>query len=140
MSNVQTTNIKKTTFSTILTTIIKEIRIERGLSMREIADAVGITTSGYSKWESKGSYPSLESMFTLSRVLGVPTSHILRTSENLAISMTHKGWQVVNETLETDDLLELAKDHTFKPTVGSMGILSTKIPQNSIFMKILDMS
>lgn len=57
---------------------IRRIRIERGLSQEELAQAVGVTGSAISRWESGQRQPNIEKLKKLSAALGVTVDELLQ--------------------------------------------------------------
>ncbi len=56
---------------------LKELRIEKGLSQRELAKVINISTSAIQQWESKSREPSARYVVLLSRFFGVTTDYLL---------------------------------------------------------------
>ena len=53
-------------------TLIRALREERGLTQRQLADALGVTDKAVSKWERGGGCPDIELLPGLSERLGTP--------------------------------------------------------------------
>ena len=60
---------------------LKKLRIERGLSQRELADRIYVARSTVGKWESGSRLPDAVMIFRLSRCLGVDTGTLLSIEE-----------------------------------------------------------
>lgn len=58
-------------------TYIKNERILKGKSQKDIAKALGIKRQSISRWETNRSYPSLEHLYALSDCLDVSVEDIL---------------------------------------------------------------
>ncbi len=56
---------------------IKEARKSRGMSQKELADALGLTRSTVSMWEIGASYPSAPQIVAVCRLLGVSSDCLL---------------------------------------------------------------
>lgn len=56
---------------------IKRLRLERGLTQEQIADALGITRSSVTQWELGWSQPRMGKIEQLAELLGVPESVLL---------------------------------------------------------------
>ena len=60
---------------------LKKLRIERGLSQRELADLIYVDRSTVGRWESGKRLPDAVMIFRLSRCLGVDTGTLLSIAE-----------------------------------------------------------
>lgn len=69
--------------------LIRTLREERGLTQRQLADAVGVTDKAVSKWERGGGCPDIELLGALSSCLGVPVETVLEGS--LAVDTRKRG-------------------------------------------------
>ena len=58
-------------------TLIRALREERGLTQRQLADALGVTDKAVSKWERGGGCPDIELLPGLSERLGTPVETLL---------------------------------------------------------------
>lgn len=58
-------------------TLIRSLREERGLTQRQLADALGVTDKAVSKWERGGGCPDIELLGALSDHLGTPVETLL---------------------------------------------------------------
>ena len=56
---------------------LKRIREKKGLSMKAVADKIGITPQGYSRYENGTSSPSIDNLKRISDALGVSVDEIL---------------------------------------------------------------
>jgi len=50
--------------------IIQKLRKIKGLTQEQVANALGITTSSVSKWETNNTYPDISLLSPLARLLG----------------------------------------------------------------------
>jgi transcriptional regulator with XRE-family HTH domain len=60
---------------------ISELRKEKKLTQKELAEQLGITDKAVSKWERGLSYPDISLLSNLSRILGVSTSELLNNEK-----------------------------------------------------------
>ena len=60
---------------------LKKLRIERGLSQRELADLIYVDRSTVARWESGSRLPDAVMIYRLSRCLGVDTGTLLSIAE-----------------------------------------------------------
>ncbi len=58
--------------------LIKKIRIEKGISQENIATALGVSTATVSRWESGEFIPRAEKLVRLAELLGVTTDDLLK--------------------------------------------------------------
>lgn len=56
---------------------LKELRKERKLTQKQLADQVGVTVSTISSYESGSRYPSYDVLISLSRIFHVSTDYLL---------------------------------------------------------------
>ena len=59
---------------------LRRIRLERGLSQRQIADALGYHFTAASMYERGHRVPSVGDVATLAHVLGVPMERLIRAT------------------------------------------------------------
>lgn len=57
---------------------VRSLRKARGLTLPDVAARAGITKSCLSKWENHGSNVTLNTLFSVSAVLGVTASELVR--------------------------------------------------------------
>ena len=60
---------------------LQELRKNRGVTQEELADAIFVTRTAVSKWESGRGYPSIDSLKALSRYFSVTVDELIRTEE-----------------------------------------------------------
>lgn len=63
---------------------LKNLRIERGLTQTDVAQALNITTQAVSKWESQASYPDISQLIPLADFYGVTVDYLLGHDPNTA--------------------------------------------------------
>ena len=77
---------------------IKRLREERGLTQRQLADALGVTDKAVSKWESGRGLPDITLVEPLARELGVSVAELLagdvRANANRAGNMLRSVFYV----------------------------------------------
>ena len=56
---------------------LRELRENKGLTQKEVADAINCTPSAYARYEREERSPSPETFITLSKFYGVTTDYIL---------------------------------------------------------------
>lgn len=62
---------------------LRAIRINRGYTLQNVADAVGIALRSYQKYESGDSEPPFQSLIALANFLDVPTDLLLERDDYL---------------------------------------------------------
>ncbi len=60
---------------------LKELREEKQLSQKMLADATGISQSAIARWELNQAEPTTTPIITLAKFFGVSTDYILGVSE-----------------------------------------------------------
>lgn len=68
---------------------IKELRENKGLSMDQLANELGVTKSRVSMWENNGTIPRGEVLIQLARFFHVSTDYLLGNDDNSEISKTN---------------------------------------------------
>jgi transcriptional regulator with XRE-family HTH domain len=56
---------------------IRELRLGRGLTLQQVATALGVTRASVSKWEQGHTHPEHSRLEELARLFGVPATHLL---------------------------------------------------------------
>ena len=76
---------------------IKSIRIDNGISQRELAKKLGISNRAVSKWETGKTLPDSSIMLELCGILGITVNELLSGEE---ISMENYNQEMENKLLE----------------------------------------
>ena len=63
-----------------------ELRKQKGLTQEELAEALYVSRTAVSKWESGRGYPSIESLKRISKVFSVTIDELLSSNEILSIA------------------------------------------------------
>lgn len=87
-------------------TFIAELRKEKGMTQRELAEKLFISDKAVSKWETAQSIPDITLLKPLSEILGVTTTELL---ESRKISP-----EVILNTVRTDELLHTMMEYPEK--------------------------
>ena len=66
---------------------IKEVRKKKGLSLQQVADAVGLGNNTISRYETGKREPKLETWNKLAEYFNVPTSYLMGLSDDV------NGWK-----------------------------------------------
>lgn len=67
---------------------IKELRLARGLSQVDLADALGVTKQSVSNWENSNIQPSIDMLLRLANYFSVSTDYILGMDDRDYIEVT----------------------------------------------------
>ena len=65
---------------------LQELRKGRGLTQEELADALYVSRTAISKWESGRGYPSIDSLKEISHYFSISIDDLLSTDKLLAIA------------------------------------------------------
>lgn len=68
---------------------IAEKRKAKGLTQQQVAEALHVSFQAVSKWESGTSYPAIELLYALSRLLGTTTDEILNAQDSDDTGLTY---------------------------------------------------
>ena len=85
--------------------LITELRKEKGLTQKQLADALNVTDKAVSKWERGLSFPDISMLEPISEVLGISILEILageRKAETDTISR-EEAQQIVSASVELSD-------------------------------------
>ena len=114
----------KTSYSSILLLILKEIRLERGIHQAVYAQMANKTPNMWSKIENGHSPLTMDTFLNICTCLGVSPSVVMATTERyvsyLTSSLYSDGvsdrWAVLNAlNVEEDDLLKLSRYYYESP-------------------------
>ena len=86
---------------------ISELRKEKKLTQKDLAEKMGVTDKAVSKWERGLSYPDIALLSKLSHVLGVTTSELLNGEKakpsaseiEVRIEETHQDANIATKTV-----------------------------------------
>ncbi|AEE95322.1 helix-turn-helix domain-containing protein [Mahella australiensis] len=79
--------------------IIKQLRLEKGLSQKEIANAIGVDRTTYNKYETGKSQPDFDTVQKLADFFGVSVDYLLGRSDT-------RNSDVIEEAIKDDPELE----------------------------------
>ena len=65
---------------------LQELRKNKGLTQEELAEALYVSRTAISKWESGRGYPSIDSLKTIARYFSVTIDELLSSNEVLSIA------------------------------------------------------
>lgn len=83
---------------------IRKVRELRGLSQENLADELGMSSTGYGKIERDEVSVSFDRLQQISKVLGVDIENIIGFDENIAFNNFHSTieWQVGNYSMPVE--------------------------------------
>lgn len=81
---------------------ISELRKEKGLTQKELAEKLNVTDKAVSKWETGRSAPDISLLTSLSEALGVSVIEILNGERIEKESFHEVGDEVIVETMKND--------------------------------------
>ena len=87
---------------------IRNIRLQRGMTQRDVADGLGTSQSAIAMWETGSREPDFKTIQRIANYFNVPMSSILPSSESIDDDYVN----VVAETLHANPKLKLLFDHT----------------------------
>lgn len=67
---------------------LKSLRLEKKLTLKQVADRIGLAISAVSSYESGSRYPSYEVLVQLARIFHVTTDYLLGMTDKRSIDVT----------------------------------------------------
>ena len=92
---------------TYFTDKLKELRKEKKLTQKEIAEQIGIKQNSYSDWETGKNEPNLENIVKLSRILDTSTDELLGRQVNFGDKILNKKNKYDLSVLKESDAQKL---------------------------------
>lgn len=92
---------------TYFTDKLKELRKEKKLTQKEIAEQIGIKQNSYSDWETGKNEPNLENIVKLSRILDTSTDELLGRQVNFGDKILNKKYKYDLSVLKESDIQKL---------------------------------
>lgn len=132
---------KSTSFHTVCRLLLKEIRIEKGVTQAHISQLLGrASTSSWSKVESGETPLTLDHILTVCTACQTWPSALFLTAQNYMSVFTQNGWYVAahgSTLVKEDDALGIAADQYYSlsssskvqtPNLGRFQVLQTPWP------------
>lgn len=82
---------------------LKEIRLQKGMTQRQVADYIGCAPSVYSRYETGDRAPSIETLIQLSRCLGVSIDQITGNDFSRDEELSSYELALIRAAREADD-------------------------------------
>lgn len=96
--------MKNTSYLSVLGLTLRDMRENLGIKQKPIAEALSMTTAGWSKIEKGQSAISAANLNKVSIVFNMSASSILEKVEKSIKELEKDGWIISNDKLEEDDL------------------------------------
>jgi transcriptional regulator with XRE-family HTH domain len=98
---------------------LKEIRLQKGLSQKKIADELGCSPNVYSRYETGDRQPSIEILIRLSEILGVTVDYIIENCNVASYALTSYETELLFAARSADirakeDALMILQNHSVK--------------------------
>ena len=98
---------------------LKEIRLQKGLSQKKIADELGCSPNVYSRYETGDRQPSIEILIRLSEILGVSVDYIIENCNVASYALTSYETELLFAARSADirakeDALMILQNHSVK--------------------------
>lgn len=102
----------ETTQETIVAIVLKEVRVAKGLSVKEAAERAALGERRYRRIEDCDGM-KLTEFFAIVTAIGCVASRVQCHSEALAMRLSANGWRIMGES-KNNHLRMLARNFTFK--------------------------
>lgn len=139
-------NEKNTSFHTICRLLLKELRVERGITQAHVSQLLGMaSTSSWSKVESGEATLTLEHILTACSACQVWPAEFFATAQNYMALFSQNGWYVAfhgSPLSKEDDQLSTSANEYYAavaatnaqvPNVGMYPILRTPWPFQGVY-------
>ena len=74
---------------------LRKIRKESGMTMKDLAERIGVSESAISQYENGKRQPGYETLIELSKIFDVSTDYILGIEDNADISMSESELDLI---------------------------------------------
>ncbi|MBR3226558.1 MAG: helix-turn-helix transcriptional regulator [Atopobiaceae bacterium] len=102
---------------------LKELRKERALTQEQLAEALYVSRTAVSKWESGRGYPSIDSLREISRFFSVTVDELISPDEIVTAAQADKRFLANRLTLLTCGILDILPALLlFVPVFGDKGL------------------
>ena len=113
---------------------IAELRKQRGMSQRELADYMGISNRAVSKWENELSYPTTENFVKLTNIFNVPMDYFFSDKNKSGAETKDVGMESLKELYKIGT--GPSSSHTMGPEKAVLEFKQT-VPDADSFICIL---
>lgn len=111
---------------------IKELRKQKKVTQKEVAEAIGVTRRGFQKWENGESQITLQNAIQLADYFGVPLTYLLNQEEEWKkLQELHRKLPTLEEF---DKLLFKKQENRFKRFVQFVSDEEMKIKDRNLVL------
>ena len=118
---------------------LRELRKSRGLTQEELAEALFVSRTAISKWESRRGYPSIDSLKEISRYFAVSIDDLLSGEQLITIAekennyaMCHEILNKMNKTVFNKKIVsKLEKEILIRETFDTIDAIEKEFPINT---------
>lgn len=112
-----------------LGTRLKKVRLQKGLSQKDVAEVLNVTRQTVSKWENNASYPDLDNLVRLSEHYEISTDELLKGNTEIEKTVKENEMKVMEPEKDTKYLENtVEKDEGFiLLLISLMGCLVTPL-------------
>lgn len=88
---------------------VKNLRLERNLTQKQLANMAGVAVSAISSYESGNRYPSYDVLINLAHIFHVSTDYLLGLNKMKTIDISGLDEKEINIIIQLIDLLKAEK-------------------------------
>ena len=88
---------------------VKNLRLERNLTQKQLANMAGVAVSAISSYESGNRYPSYDVLINLAHIFHVRTDYLLGLNKMKTIDISGLDEKEINIIIQLIDLLKAEK-------------------------------
>lgn len=85
---------------------VKNLRLERNLTQKQLAEIAGVAISAISSYESGNRYPSYDVLISLARIFHVTTDYLLGLDNLKTVDISGLDEKEINVIMQMVDLLK----------------------------------
>lgn len=113
---------------------VKELRLKRNMSQRELGDMLGISDRAVSKWETGLALPSAKNIIKLADIFSVPVEHFIVEDDTIETNQDASGMESLRELYKSGR--GPSSSHTMGPE-KACNIFKNKYPKADSFRVVL---
>jgi transcriptional regulator with XRE-family HTH domain len=85
-----------TTYPAIVGKVMADLRAQKGMAQKDLAQAVGVTQANWSRIESGQTSVTLEHLRSASKALAIPPAHLLGIADQTEMEASVQGVSIVD--------------------------------------------